>query len=66
MLASPISTSRFFRKIEVDENLALLTINDDVKIKAEMVDKMFRGFLEKRWQFPSAWEDARSMFDADA
>ena len=59
MLSSPLSTGRFFRKIEADPNLALLTVNDDVKIKAEMVDKMFRDFLDRRWQFPSAWEEAQ-------
>jgi hypothetical protein len=59
MLASPLSTSRLFRKIDASPELALLTINDDVTIKAEMVDQILRKFLNRRWQFPSAWEDVR-------
>lgn len=57
MLSSPLTTNRFFKKIQTDDSLALLTVNDDVRIKADMVDFIFREFLEKRWQFPSAWEN---------
>jgi len=59
MLSSPLSTNRLLKKIDAKPELALLTINDDVTVKAEMVDRLLREFLERRWQFPSAWEDER-------
>jgi hypothetical protein len=59
MLSNPLSTSRLFKKINATPEIALLTINDDVVVKAEIVDRTLREFLERRWQFPSAWEDVR-------
>jgi hypothetical protein len=57
MLSSPKSAQRFFQTIDNQPDVALLTINDDVVMKEEEVDRMFRSFLDRRWGFPSAWEN---------
>jgi hypothetical protein len=57
MLASPMSTRRVLKSIDAKPEIALLTVNDDVQVKAEEVDKTFRAFLDRRWGFPSAWEN---------
>lgn len=56
MLQTPLSAKRLFRKIDADDHIALLTINDDVTIKEQEVDRIFRNFLNRRWGFPSSWE----------
>ena len=58
MLANPKSAELTFQRIDKLTNLALVTINDDVKMKADEVDHLFRKFLERRWGFPSGWENA--------
>jgi hypothetical protein len=58
MLSGPKSAHRAFQVINSRPEVALLAINDDVVMEAEQVDKMFRSFLDRRWGFPSAWEDA--------
>jgi hypothetical protein len=63
MLSSPKSAARFFKTIDKQRDVALLTINDDVVMKAEEVDRMFRSFLDRRWGFPSAWEDVSPKED---
>jgi hypothetical protein len=56
MLRGARGAERLFRKVDTDDNIALLTINDDVAVQQEETDKLFRKFLNRRWGFPSAWE----------
>lgn len=56
MLKGPRTAERWFRKMDADDDLALITINDDVTLREQETDRIFRAFLNRRWGFPSAWE----------
>lgn len=58
MLDTPKKAEFFFKRINADKKLALLTINDDVVMQEDLVDSIFRSFLEEKWSFPGAWEEA--------
>ncbi|KAG8835051.1 hypothetical protein FRC18_001098 [Serendipita sp. 400] len=57
MLSSPRGAQLMFAKINSIKDLALLTVNDDVRLQEQKVDSLFRAFLDRRWGFPSAWEN---------
>lgn len=59
MLTSSKGSERLFEMIDGNKDLALLTINDDVTMRVDLVDRVFRTFLNRRWGFPSAWENLK-------
>ncbi|KZT11751.1 uncharacterized protein LAESUDRAFT_641601 [Laetiporus sulphureus 93-53] len=55
-LYNPEQAAETLRRVEENEEVALLCINDDVEEGAEEVAQLFRAWQEGRWGVPARWE----------